>query len=52
MLTIIALEGRSLHDQQQENNYRYKQKFPVFLLYFGNESNTPLRRLSSHHDQL
>ncbi|OMP76117.1 MULTISPECIES: hypothetical protein [unclassified Chitinophaga] len=48
MLTIIALEGRSLHDQQLRDHCYDQKILPVFLLNFGYEWTKPIGHDHSH----
>jgi len=48
MLTIIALEGRSLHDQQLRDHCYDRKILPVFLLNFGYEWTKPIGHDHSH----
>lgn len=52
MLTIIALEGRSLHDQQLKDHCYDVQDLTVVLIKIGYEWALPLRQDHSHHVEI
>lgn len=52
MLTIIALEGRSLHDQQLKDHCYDVQDLSVVLFKIGYEWALPVSHDHSHHVEI